>query len=455
MFIILLTALLAGCLSCLFSSLHLALRDFSLPKLQELGERSGRSRRIEAIIADPDAHAHAMGAMRALCNVALVVSILLMFPIAHVVGKANDGPTLALNIPMLFGAGAAAALVVYIIAHLIPMSLADHLGERMIYGCARGVRAVYVLCAPLRLLAFVDTAIQRLAGVHHVTDAEEFEEELISVIAEGEREGSFDENEREMIEAIVAFRNHTVEEIMRPRTEIEGFELTNDLGFIRDFINKAGHSRIPVYEGDFDHIVGILYAKDLLRYIGPDAPEFELRTILRSPLFVPETKPINDVLVELKTRKVHLAIVLDEYGGTAGLITIEDILEEIVGDIQDEYEPEDETTPEINVNEQDRTAVVDARANIDDANDELDAIGIELPEGEEYETVGGYVLARLGHIPVPGESFSHNGHAVTVLEAEPTRVTRLRIEAVAPAEAGVAAEREPGDGGEPRSSSST
>ena len=283
-----------------------------------------------------------------------------------------------------------------------------------------------------------DVAIKRLAGESQTTPADEIEDDLLSAVSEGEREGSIGETEREMIEAVVELRTRTVEEVMTPRTEIEGIELMDDLPAARDFIADVGHSRIPVYEGDLDHLVGILYAKDLLHFLGVEDKTFKMRDVLREPVFLPETKPINEALIDLRAQKIHLAIVLDEYGGTAGLITIEDILEEIVGEIQDEYEPDDDSAPNVSVNEQDRSADVDARAALDDANDALKAIDVELEESEDYETVGGWAMSKLGHIPVAGETFTVNGCDIEVLEAEPTRIHRLRITARPEAEEGEA-----------------
>jgi magnesium and cobalt transporter len=214
---------------------------------------------------------------------------------------------------------------------------------------------------------------------------------------------------------------------MTPRTECEGFELTDDLEFIRHFIQTAGHSRIPVYEGDFDHVIGILHAKDLLRFLGHDVRSFKIRSVLRKPTFVPETKPLTHLLDEFQQNKVHMAIVVDEYGGTAGLVTIEDVLEEIVGEIEDEFEPATETPPSIELDEASRAVVVDARAYIDDVNDILENIGAALPENDGYDTVGGFVLATLGHMPVSGEQWRQNGYIIHVIDAEPTRVTRVRI----------------------------
>jgi CBS domain containing-hemolysin-like protein len=167
--------------------------------------------------------------------------------------------------------------------------------------------------------------------------------------------------------------------------------------------------------------------KDLIPYVGQDSGQpFDLRSILREPYMVPESKPVHELLTEFKVSKVHMAIVLDEYGGTAGLVTIEDILEEIVGEIQDEYEPVDETPPGIErLDEQ--TVLVDARLRVDDLMDELD---LELPEDRDYDTVGGFVLATLGHLPQAGEQFDFDGVRVTVTEAERTRVNRVRVERI-------------------------
>ena len=195
-------------------------------------------------------------------------------------------------------------------------------------------------------------------------------------------------------------------------------------------MREAGHSRIPVYREDLDHIAGMLYAKDLIRFAGATEESFELEPILRPAVLVPERKRVSELLAEMQRDKIHLAIVVDEYGGTSGLVTLEDIVEEIVGEIQDEYEPATETEPVIVVDESGGTADADARVNIDDANGALKALRVEIEESEDYDTLGGWVLARLGHIPVVGETFEADGLRVAVVEAEATRVHRLRLEAM-------------------------
>jgi CBS domain containing-hemolysin-like protein len=265
------------------------------------------------------------------------------------------------------------------------------------------------------------------------------EAELLDVVEEHEFEGDIDESEREMLEAVVSFRRLTVEEVMTPRTDIQAIEYTDDLEKVKKLVDDRGHSRIPVYEENLDKIVGILYAKDLLRWIihrsdsGAQKP-FVLREILREAMFVPETKTVRELLTELLARQVHIALVADEYGGTSGLVTIEDIIEEIFGEILDEYEEPEDVHGAVMLDEAARAAEIDARVRIDEANDELEAVELELPESDDYDTVGGFVVSTLGRIPAAGESLRAGAVLVEVLEAEPTRVVRVRVTAAPPPE---------------------
>jgi putative hemolysin len=228
----------------------------------------------------------------------------------------------------------------------------------------------------------------------------------------------------------VDFATTDVGEVMTPRIDIEGIEFTDDLAVIRSFISEEGHSRIPVFEEDLDHIVGILYVKDLVAFIGEDAADFQMRPLLRSPIVVPDTKPVKDLLVDFQSAEVHMAIVVDEYGGTAGLVTIEDILEEIVGEIYDEHEDGDDEEPDLSENA-DGTWEVDARFHIDDFNEALD---LHLPEDDEFDTVGGWALALAGRVPNPGEVIEDSGVRCTVIAAMPTHIVRLKVERSATAE---------------------
>jgi len=238
------------------------------------------------------------------------------------------------------------------------------------------------------------------------------------------------DDQKQMIEAIFDLRETDAGAVMTPRTDIQGVELTARLDEVRTSLIEEGHSRVPVYRENLDDIVGILYAKDLLPLLEEggsprSGAAFDLKSLLREPMLIPESKDVLELLREFRATKVHLAIVVDEYGGTAGLVTIEDILEEIVGEIHDEYE-EDAEGPGVEPLDDGR-ARVDARLPIDDLNDRLQ---LDVPEDEEYDTVGGFVLETLGHIPDVGESFESHGVKVTVEEAEKTHVVAVVVERV-------------------------
>ena len=228
--------------------------------------------------------------------------------------------------------------------------------------------------------------------------------------------------ERKLIDNIFDFRETIVREIMVPRLDIIAVPVDTSLKEALDVIVQHGHSRIPVYEGSIDNIQGILYAKDILQEIRnsyPNWPETPLREILREPYFVPDSKRVSELLTEMQTKKVHMAIVVDEYGGTAGLITIEDLLEEIVGEIQDEYDRE---TPEIQEIGKDEY-LVNARADLEDVSETL---GVPLPE-EEADTLGGLIYAHLKRMPRPGEVIELPGVELQVLTMDGRRIQLVRV----------------------------
>lgn len=414
---------IAFALGGFFASLQMSLRTASRAKAKRLAALRQIEDRVDPVFDHRQEHALAVAVVRIVC---LLTGVGFVF-----VWAIGPDASLSERWPRAVAAGVICVALVYMMGAAVPMSIAEHAGESLVLRAAPLLRVLRAVLMPLLVFArFVDEVVRRLAGAQELTEEEELEEEIRSVVSEKREEGSLDDSGRDMIEAVVDFRTTTVEEIMTPRTEIEGIQLTDDLASVRDFIAQAGHSRIPVYEENLDQIAGLLYAKDLLKLLGGDAGSFDLRSTLREARFVPETKRLDELLAEFQRDKVHLAIVLDEYGGTAGLVTIEDVIEEIVGEIHDEYEPESDSLPEIRVISAERAAVIDARAYIDDVNDRLEPLGAELPEDEDYDTVGGYVTTSLGHIPVAGESFRHNGFLVTVLEAEPTRVAQVRIELI-------------------------
>ena len=236
-------------------------------------------------------------------------------------------------------------------------------------------------------------------------------EELRILVERGGEQGTIEAEEEQMIGAVLELGERHVHEVMVPRTDMVALPVDASLDETVDTIVREGHSRIPVYEDAIDNVVGILYAKDLLPYLkGPDnAPD--MRKLLRPPLFVPESMPVDDLLHSLQRRKVHIAVVLDEYGGTAGLVTIEDLIEEIVGEIQDEYDTEEPMIVKLSDNE----ARVDGRANIDDLVDHFE-INLDGEDRDEYDTVGGLIYHRIGGIPKVGDMVDVDGELTLTVE---------------------------------------
>ena len=245
------------------------------------------------------------------------------------------------------------------------------------------------------------------------------EEEIQEMMDAGEVEGIINEKENEMIRAIFTLRDTVVREIMVPRTDMAciGADTTVREGLAT--IIACGHSRIPVWEGTLDNIIGLIYAKDLLKYWGTDESTLVLRHVMRSPFFVPESKNLEELLSDFKKKKVHIAIVIDEYGGTSGLVSIEDLLEQIVGDIQDEYDLEEDWL----VVEPDGDIVVDARLPIEELEE---FFGIEVTR-DKFDTVGGLISHITGRIPLAGEEVVTDALRLVVLDSDDRKIGKVRI----------------------------
>lgn len=437
--------LMLACLGfgSLLSILHACLLAVALSQLEEYSDARKPRARFRAgatarIIRDIDGHARAVALTRIAFNLAVAVtSVFLVASIRSAMMQSDAAPDL---VDALIGV-AFSAVLLWIFTVTIAESVADHAAERTVFMFAPLVRMTYLLQRPLAPIARLTDAIVRiLSGAQKTTKQEDVAEEILSVVEEGEREGLIDEDERRMIEAVVGFKHKTVEQIMTPRGEIEALEYTNNLGLITAFVRRVRHSRIPVYRAGkgLDDVIGFFYVKDLLRWLAGDGPRgasmsgFELKTILRPALHVPDSKTVRELADEFVARKVHAAVVVDEYGATSGLVTMEDIVEEVFGDIQDEYEKAEDAPPKIEVKPEDGLADIDARAYVADANQALEPLGISLPEADDYDTVGGFVLTSLGHMPEVNETFSHGLMSVTVLEASPTRVLKVRVQVKEP-----------------------
>jgi magnesium and cobalt transporter len=245
------------------------------------------------------------------------------------------------------------------------------------------------------------------------------EKELQEAINSSEEEGILNESEGDMLQSIFDFGDTIVREVMVPRTDMVCCPAEATLSDFLELIIKSGHSRVPLFDGSTDRIVGVVYAKDLLRSWGASDETLTLTEVMRTPYFIPETKRIDDLLKDFRTRRVHMAIAVDEDVGTSGLITIEDLLEEIVGDIQDEYDLE---VPWLQPQD-DGTLLVDARANVEELEEYY---GLEIPR-EKFDTVGGYLFHLLGNVPKAGEQVSDNGLVLMVEVSDERKVEQVRI----------------------------
>ncbi|HMN47694.1 MAG TPA: hemolysin family protein [Ignavibacteriaceae bacterium] len=251
-------------------------------------------------------------------------------------------------------------------------------------------------------------------------------EELVELTNIGKEKGAIEEGEHSLISSIVMFAGITVDEVMTPRVDIVAVPAEENYDGIIKTITNSGHSRIPVYKNNLDEIIGIIFAKDLLKFIrvNNSLEKFSLESLMKKPLFVPETKPINELLKEFQEKKVHLAIVVDEYGGTSGLITLEDIIEEVLGDIWDEFDKEEDEIISID----DKRFIALGKTKLDDLNEQLHTNIIV--EDNDYDTLGGFIFNKAGNIPKEGFSFVSGNFRYTVKEIQKRRIKKVMIEKI-------------------------
>ncbi len=398
--------------SLYFGATAIALRDLSRVRMEEVLEQRGRLARLDWLLQRMPEMMMAATILRMLANLGLVLVTLALFR--------NRISNFYAHYLTVFGISGG---IILIFGLAIPNAWAKYAGEELVAASAGLLWTCRIILAPaILILQLIDEIVRRLVGVPRPDEndeAEQIEQEILDVVSEGEKHGAVDETEKEMIESVIELRDTTVGQIMTPRIEIVALDMHASVAEARKLIIDRGHSRVPLYDQNIDQIVGVLYAKDLLRIESGD--ETGLRLLMRKVPFVPESKSLRNLLREFQESQVHLAIVIDEYGGTAGLVTIEDILEELVGEIADEYDrPEPQPLQRIDPS----TIEADARLRIDELNDEMD---IELPESKDYDTIGGFVLYELGRIPKNGEEVVREKVHIRVLDADDRKINRLRI----------------------------
>ena len=413
--IVLLICVLAGA-TLFFSVNAIALRIFSRAKLQEAFKEANKEGLEVALVVNDEKLILTCSLYRLILNMALMLVLLDVIARLH-----KNGPQVVDYLLTFI----VAVAIFSIFSLAIPHAWAKYSGEKILSRTYWLLTTAATLVWPfLYIFQLYDGFVRRLAGVTETTpeeQQEEKQEEFLTNLEHHRIEGVVDREEQEMIESVLELDETAADEIMTPRTDITAVEVNSDLQAVLDTISGAGHTRVPVYEENIDKIIGMIYAKDLLTEIGKNPADFKLRDKMREAYFVPETKPLRTLLHEFQNQKLHIAVVLDEYGGTAGIVTLEDIIEELVGEIADEYEE----TPAEPIKKIDKnTFEADARTYVDDINDRFD---LNLPEDEDYDTIGGFVFSHLGYIPKTGESFDYQDLNFTIVSAEARRIKRIKI----------------------------
>lgn len=317
-------------------------------------------------------------------------------------------------------------IIILIFGEITPKIIAKNQSLKIAQGVIGFVYILTIITTPIiKILIGISKFIGRLLGIN-ISDENLMitEEDIISFVNVGEAEGVIEEEEKEMIHSIVGFGEITAKEVMTPRTSMLAFEGNRTLDEIWEEMIENGFSRIPIYESTIDNIIGVLYIKDVLEIIKLGKTNIPIKEFVRSAYFVPETKSIIEILKEFRSLKVHIAMVLDEYGGVVGLVTIEDLIEEITGEIRDEYDTEEE---EFIKKIDENSYEVDGMIDIYSLNKELE---IELPDSEDYESLGGLITTELGKIAIVGDKIQISDIELTVLEVDKLRISKVLLKKV-------------------------
>ena len=416
-----LTIAAAGLLgvAVLFRLLAQSLRAFSRSDLQELCDDRGRTDRFGQILKDDEAATRVCEALGTLTLAGGLVA-------AAVAGGWVDLAWAASADPWFIRALAAALLAVtaYVVFIMLPWTLSTVLAERLLVRVWPLLAGLVWIFRPLtRLTELFTMFLHRVLDHEDDSDtADHISEEIASVVDEGERSGSLEQGAAEMIERVVELKRRDVLDVMQPRTDIIFMPDTMTVAEARQVFLDAGHSRIPVHGETQDEVLGIALAKDFLPTGDDDRLLRDVPDRLREPVYVPETMHIDKLLERIREERMHIALVLDEYGGVTGLVTLEDILEEIIGDISDETDRDEQEQRWVRA--ADGSIDVEARVHVDELNDEFD---YDLPDDDDFDSIGGLVLKQLDRIPEVGESVDVAGLRIEVTEADKRRVVRVRV----------------------------
>lgn len=365
------------------------------------------------------------------------VGITLIGTLAAAFGGASIGEWLAQwlhTIPPLapyadsIGLGIVVVLITYfslILGELVPKRLSLQSAEAIAIWVAPMMVTLSVIARPVVAILTVSTnAVLRLLGRHKTVENQITEEDIVYLAREGAVSGTVESREEDFINRVFRFRDRDVSEVLIPRTEITAIEVNTSLSEVIETFLTSGYTRLPLYEGSLDNIIGVLYAKDLLRqYNKPDNTSIDLRAMARQAFFIPSSQHVDDLLNTFRSQGIHMAIVIDEYSQVTGLVTLEDILEELVGEIQDEYDqPEDQAI----IQREDGSWLIDAMIDYEIV---CEKVGMEKPadDSSHYHTLAGMILEQTGHIPNVGETFTTGDFLVEIVDMDGRRIDKVLV----------------------------
>ena len=413
-------------LNSFFAAAEMALVSVRRTRIRQLVEEgSARARTVQRLLDRPTSYIATIQIGVTLVGflASAVAAINLAQPVAGLIDNTSiriiseNATGLAVFLVTLF-----VGFITLIVGEISPKSLAMQHSEKIALWTAGTVALLaYVLLPAVKIISFFsDTLVRPFGGRATFSAPILTEEELKMLVEAGEEAGTLEEEEKEMIHSIFEFTDTLARQVMVPRIDMKCAEITANLDELLEVIMKYGHSRIPVYEDNVDNILGVVHAKDLLPVLKENLRDLDIRRVMRPAYFIPENKKVDELLAEFKRSKIQMAIVRDEYGGTAGLVTIEDLLEEIVGEIQDEYDVEELMIDIIDPD----TAIVNARMGIDDLNEHMD---LNLPEDDEYETIGGFIFGLFGTQPNEGDSVSWQNVTFIIENLQAGRLHKIKV----------------------------
>ena len=401
-FLIILALIILLVLSSIFSSSETAFFNLKL-------HRDGVDEEVKNMMKNPKRLLVSLLTGNAMTNIAIA------FIPALIANKYFENNNVIISIQIFV-----ISMIILIFGEILPKKMALRNSERYSIFIVRPIKIVLLVLKPISsFFYFINNFFMSLipSSKEKIFDSEE---ELIMLAELGEEQGTIHEEESEMIQSIFEFKDKTVHGIMTPRVDSIMISSDSSIDMAMDLIKEKKFSKIPIYKDTTDNIKGILYAKDLLPYLTGSRPNVDIMSLARTAFFIPESKPIDDLLDDFKLRKTSIAIVVDEWGGTSGLITLEDIVEEVLGEIQDPYDNDESLI----FKQKDGSMIIDAKIAIYDLEEEID---IDFPEDREYDTLAGFILNAIGDIPKVNQEINYQKYKITVKSIDGNRIDKIHL----------------------------